>query len=127
MVRIFSNLLHGGRGVSSWQLSNLKIWQRNNKSVTVIVNKNIWMCRFGNEVPCEEQLIDDLQQLRKRLLQILNTKNGFALKKTHSQLQNSLKRRHKMLAAVKDAQPWAWMLYPSQAKYNKTARIGYFK
>ena len=57
---IFTNLLHGGRGVSSWQVSNLKIWQRNNKNVAVVVNKHIWMHCFGSEVPREEQLIDDI-------------------------------------------------------------------
>ena len=92
--------------------------------MTVVVNKHIWMRCFGNGVPCEEQLIDDIQQRRKRLLQTLNAQNSIALRRTHSQLQNSLKRRHKMLAAIKDGQPWAWMLYLSQAEYNKTAGTG---
>ena len=74
---------------------------------------------FGKEVPCEEQIINDIQRLKSRL-QILNTKNVTEIKRTHSQLKNSLKRRQKMLAAVKDGQPWAWMLYPSHNEYNDT-------
>ncbi len=90
--------------------------------MTIIVNKQVWMQCFSKEVPCEEEILNDIQKLQSRL-QILNTKNSPETKRTHSQLKNSLKRRQKMLAAVKDGQPWAWMLYPSHSEYSKTTEF----
>jgi len=70
------------------------------------------MTCFGAGIPSEEVLSHDIQLLHARLEKIKReqhpTKNQL-----YSRLCNTLQRNQKMLAAVKDGQPWAWMLYPS--------------
>jgi len=76
------------------------------------VNKQVWMNCFGAGVPSEEALYKEICQLRTRLdkMQLQQSKNR---NKAYSRLLNTLQRNKKMLSAVKDGQPWAWMLYPS--------------
>jgi len=76
-----------------------------------MVNKQVWMDCFGRDVPTEDVLVDDIRQLKARLEHISQAPER-PNKQTRSRLCNSLHRRQKMLAAVKDGQPWAWMLYP---------------
>lgn len=79
-----------------------------------MVNKQVWMNCFGAEVPTEEVLSHDIRLLRDRI-KILRNKLGSSKHQyqSYSRLCNTLQRQQKMLAAVKDGQPWAWMLYPN--------------
>lgn len=78
----------------------------------IMVNKQVWMDCFGAGVPTEDELVRDIRRLQTRLATANCTHQGSG----HcSRLYNSLHRREKMLAAVMDGQPWAWMLYPSSA------------
>jgi len=72
---------------------------------------------FGAGVPSEEVLSRDIRLLRARLnkMQSHHNRTGDQL---YSRLCNTLQRHQKMLAAVKDGQPWAWMLYPSDDTAN---------
>ena len=76
-----------------------------------IINKNVWMKSFSAGVPTENILRREIRSLHNRLIQFDADKANH--KASRSRLCNSLQRRQKMLAAVKDGQPWAWMLYPS--------------
>ena len=80
------------------------------KRLDIMVNKKVWMDCFGRGVPTEDVLVDDIRQLKTQLDSLPIQAN----KQTQSRLCNSLQRYKKMLAAVKDGQPWAWMLYPSE-------------
>ena len=82
--------------------------------LNVVINKNVWMKSFAAGVPTEVILKRDIHRLLQRLKQYDADKNTNS-KSAHSRLHNSLQRRQKMLAAVKDGQPWAWMLYPSSS------------
>lgn len=82
-----------------------------------MVNKQVWINCFGAEVPSEEILSRDIQRLRKRLKKI-QTSNSPTNNQSYSRLCNTLQRQQKMLAAVKDGQPWAWMLYPSDSEVS---------
>jgi len=82
-----------------------------------MVNKQVWMNCFGAEVPSEEILSRDIQRLRKRL-QKIQTSDSPTSNQSYSRLCNTLQRQQKMLAAVKDGQPWAWMLYPSDGEVS---------
>jgi len=78
--------------------------------LNIMVNKKVWMDCFGRGVPTEDVLVDDIRQLKARLDRVSQAP-GRPNKQTRSRLCNSLQRHQKMLAAVKDGQPWAWMLY----------------
>lgn len=67
---------------------------------------------FGKDVPDRDELSDGILQLQSRINQIGNV-DSISKKKVYSRLHNRLRRQQKMLAAVKDGQPWAWMLYPA--------------
>lgn len=86
-------------------------------NVEIIVNKSVWIHCFGNDVPDSETLSEDISLLQKRLSQ-LGDVDSISKKKVYSRLHNRLRRQQKMLAAVKDGQPWAWMLYPSADELN---------
>jgi len=81
-------------------------------TLNTVINKSIWMKSFAAGVPTAVVLRRDIHRLHNRLKQFDagKTRNN---KSTRSRIYNSLQRRHKMLAAVTDGQPWAWMLYPS--------------
>jgi len=82
-----------------------------------MVNKHVWMNCFSAGVPTEEVLTSEILRLQSRLEQF-NTGHTKTNKQSYSRLCNSLQRRKKMLAAVKDGQPWAWMQYPSYCLEN---------
>jgi len=83
----------------------------------VTVNKQFWMHCFGKDIPSAEKLAQQISNMEDKL-----AKMGVAT--THREEQackriwNSLERKHKMLAAVKDGQPWAWYQYPSIEEYS---------
>jgi len=84
--------------------------------LTIVINKDVWIKTFSADVPTEVVLRRDIRQLLQKLKKI-DTDKTQRSKSARSRLCNSLQRRQKMLAAVKDGQPWAWMLYPSSAPY----------
>jgi len=67
---------------------------------------------FSAGVPSEEVLSHDIRLLRARLKKLQHHPDRIT-NQSYSRLCNTLQRQQKMLAAVKDGQPWAWMLYPS--------------
>jgi len=78
-----------------------------------MVNKQVWMDCFGAGVPSEEVLSHDIRMLRERIKN-LHSAPSPSKDQFYSRLCNDLLRYQKMLAAVKDGQPWAWMLYPAE-------------
>lgn len=81
--------------------------------LSIMVNKQVWMDCFGAGVPTEEVLSDDIRLLRERIKRLRDSSQN-SKQQSCSRLCNTLQRHQKMLAAVKDGQPWAWMLYPSE-------------
>jgi len=85
--------------------------------LSITVNKQVWMDCFGAGVPSEEVLSHDIGLLRARLKKMQRHQGGDK-NQSYLRLCNTLQRHQKMLAAVKDGQPWAWMLYPSDDTAN---------
>jgi len=81
-------------------------------NLSIVINKNVWIKSFSAGVPTEAVLKQDIHRLLQRLKKF-DADHNQNKKSAHSRLSNSLQRRQKMLAAVQDGQPWAWMLYPS--------------
>lgn len=86
-------------------------------TLNIVINKDVWMQCFSAGVPSEVVLRQDIDHLHGRLKQF-NSNNAKNSPSKQSKLHNTLQRKQKMLAAVKDGQPWAWMLYPSA--FNQT-------
>jgi len=82
------------------------------KHLSITVNKQVWMDCFGADVPTEDIISREIIRLKVRLKKI-KLSNSSHRNQSYSRLCNTLQRQQKMLAAVKDGQPWAWMLYPS--------------
>ena len=83
----------------------------------VIVNKQIWMHCFGKDIPNAKTLAEQIDNLEKQLAKI-GTPTSSSEERACRRIWNSLQRKHKMLAAVRDGQPWAWYQYPSPGEYT---------
>lgn len=84
--------------------------------MNVIVNKQVWMHCFGNEIPSAKELVRQIDKLEKQLTR-MGAPASPGEEKVCKRIWNSLNRNQKMLAAVRDGQPWAWYQYPSIEEY----------
>lgn len=82
----------------------------------VIVNKHFWIHCFGNNIPSAEILAQQINHMEKRL-STMGAPSTRRQKQACKRIWNSLQRHQKMLAAVRDGQPWAWCQYPSIEDY----------
>ena len=80
--------------------------------MNVIVNKQMWMHCFGTNIPSAKELVRKIDKLEKQLARI-GVPGSPCEKRVCKRIWNSLDRNQKMLAAVRDGQPWAWYQYPS--------------
>ncbi len=82
----------------------------------VIVNKQIWMHCFGSDIPSAKELLRQIDNLEKQLAR-MGAPDTPCKQRVCKRIWNSLNRNQKMLAAVRDGQPWAWYQYPTIDEY----------
>lgn len=83
----------------------------------VIINRLLWMHCFGKGIPDAGQLQKSIARLESQLTR-LGSPETPRERQACSRIWNSLHRQQKMLAAVRDGQPWAWHQYPTPDQFD---------